>query len=184
MSKIILIIVAIAIISAGFMFLGRGDNQENLAQTKTVKSPINNTETEVLESNLNFAPNFMLETLDGTDIILADYRGEKAVILDFFATWCPNCKRNIPNEVKLYEKYGKDVEVIAINLQESPSKVRDFANEYNIPFPVALDPKGEVSKNFGANYTNFHVLINKEGEIVRKIPGDIKESNFTELIGV
>jgi len=128
------------------------------------------------------APSAEMTSLEGGTIRLADYQGDKPVILDFFATWCPNCRRDMPKLNKFYEKYKDDVEVIGVNLRENPGIVQEFISSQNITFPIVLDPFGRVAQDYLVQYTNTHVLIDKEGNIVRVIPGDIRESDVTSLI--
>ena len=122
-----------------------------------------------------------LAKLGGGTINLADYRGKKPVILDFWTSWCPNCKRDMPRLNSWYQKYKDKVEVIGINLQEPSSTVQRFVDSRNITFPIALDPRRQASLAFQIQYTNTHILINKEGIVVRVIPGDIRESDITSL---
>lgn len=129
------------------------------------------------------APDFSLSKSGGGMVALADYRGKKAVILDFWATWCPECRRDIPHQETFYEKYKDKVEVIGIDLQEEPSLVARVARQYGITYPVALDPQAQASQAYDVQYTNYHVLIDKGGNIVKTVPGDISESDFTSLIG-
>lgn len=131
---------------------------------------------------VNLAPDFSLQTLEGQTITLADYRGEKAVVLDFWATWCPNCQRDMPVLNKLYNEYQGEVEVIGINLQEKTDKVQKFVEQRGINFPVVLDPTASVSRSYGVQYTNTHILIGKDGALVKIVPGDIKESDIKLLI--
>lgn len=127
------------------------------------------------------APDFTLATLDGTQLSLSDYKGKKAVVLDFFATWCPNCKRNIPHLETFYEKYKDRVEVVGIDLQENPALVKDFIATLGVTYPVALDPNGTATQAYGVRGTNYHVLIDKNGNVVGTIPGDISEANIAQL---
>ncbi len=126
--------------------------------------------------------NLSLSKLGGGTIALADYVGKKPVVLDFWASWCPNCQRNMPHLNDLYQKYKDRVEVIGINLQEDPNTIQDFINSRGISFPIALDPSGQASSLFGVRYTNTHILIDKSGQVVRTIPGDIGESDIQSLI--
>ncbi len=130
------------------------------------------------------APDFSLQKLGGGTIALADYKGREPVILDFWATWCPNCQRDIPHQEAFYEKYKGKVEVIGIDLQEDPSLVSHFVSQYGITYPIALDPESRASQAYNAQYTNYHVLIDKNGNIVKKIPGDISEQDFVSLINL
>ncbi len=128
------------------------------------------------------APDFTLEKLGGGTISLAEYKGRKGVVLDFWTTWCPNCKRNMPRLNAFYEKYKDQVEVIGINMQENPSLVQKTITKWGITFPIALDSNSSVTRAYGVRYTNVHVLIDKEGNVVRLIPGDISEADILELI--
>lgn len=132
-------------------------------------------------TNKGLASDFTLETLDGNKITLSDYRGKKPVILDFWASWCPNCQRNMPNEQKLYQKYHDQVEVLGINVKEDPAVVRKFVADNKITFPILMD-KGDIVSLYGINYTNSHILISKDGQMVRTVLGDITEEHFKELI--
>ena len=128
------------------------------------------------------APDFSLSQIGGGTISLSDFRGEKPVVLDFFATWCPNCRRDMPKLSRMYDKYKDQVEVIGINLQENESVVQKFVSSANISFPIVMDPFSQVSRAYGVRYTNYHVLINKEGQIAGIVPGDINESQLKSLI--
>lgn len=134
------------------------------------------------DQNQNFAPDFTLSKLGGGIITLSEYRGKKPVVVDFWASWCPNCRRDMSNLNRFYEKYKDQVEVIGVNLQESQGVVEKFIASRNISFPIALDPSGQVSRAFGIQYTNTHFLIDKEGNLVRAIPGDIREEDIQSLI--
>lgn len=128
------------------------------------------------------APDFSLARLGGGTISVAEFRGKKPVIVDFWASWCPNCRRDMPNLNRYYEKYKDQVEVIGVNLQEAEPTVKDFIASRGISFPIALDPTGHASQIYGIQYTNTHFLIDKEGSLVRQIPGDIRESDIQSLI--
>lgn len=128
------------------------------------------------------AVDFSLQKLDGGTITLSEFRGKKPVVVDFWASWCPNCQRDMPNLNRFYEKYKDKVEVIGVNLQERDSVVRDFIESKNIAFPIALDPFKKASNSFRIQYTNTHFLIDINGNLVRTIPGDIRESDIISLI--
>lgn len=130
----------------------------------------------------NLAPDFALQKLDGGTITLAEFRGKKPVVVDFWASWCPNCRRDMPKLNGFYEKYKDKVEVIGVNLQEKESTVQSFISSRGISFPVALDPFGRASNAFGIQYTNTHFLIDINGNLVRTIPGDISEADIVALI--
>jgi len=129
-----------------------------------------------------FAPNFNLKNLDGQNVTLAQYRDQKPVILDFWASWCPNCRRDMPRLNSWYQKYQNQVEIIGVNLQENESTVRDFISRQGINFPIVLDPAGHASQSYGVRYTNYHVLIDKSGQLVKTVPGDLGEDDLISLL--
>lgn len=128
------------------------------------------------------APDFSLQKLGGGTISVSEFKGKKPVVVDFWASWCPNCRRDMPNLNRYYEKYKDRVEVIGVNLQENEGTVKDFIASRGFSFPIALDPFGQASGAFGIQYTNTHFLIDKNGNLVRTIPGDISESDIASLL--
>lgn len=143
---------------------------------------VSQTSLRGTQSNAQSAPDFSLDKLSGGKISLADYKGKKPVVLDFWATWCPNCQRDIPHLNSFYQTYKDKVEVIGIDLQEDPVAAQQFVTSRGVSYPIALDPNSEASQAYGVRYTNMHVLIDKNGNLVRVIAGDIQESDITSLI--
>ena len=108
------------------------------------------------------------------------------MIIDFWATWCPPCRAEIPGFVKLYEQYkDKGLLIVGISLDQggdAKQKVKDFIKNFNISYPIMMG-NSEVVKKFGgirAIPTTF--IVNKKGEIVKKIIGYRDESFFENLI--
>ena len=94
------------------------------------------------------AADFTIQDINEQVFRLSDYKG-KVIILNFFATWCPPCKREMPDFNEIAEEYKNDVKVIAINVGGEPlSKVKNFVESYGLDFTVALDD-GEVSRLYG-----------------------------------
>lgn len=139
------------------------------------------SEEEISENNIEFAPDFTLETFDGGETTLSEFRGEKPVILDFWASWCHNCQRALPKTEKLYEQYGDQVEIIAVNLNETEKAIGKYLSKEPLSFPVALD-RNTVNRMYGIQYTNTHVFISKEGVHVGTKPGDLTEEDILALI--
>lgn len=172
--------IGAVVLVVGLLALGRwyggGSSPHGSAQNIQQQANISGA-----TQNQNQAPDFSLSKLGGGSISLAEYRGKKPVIVEFWASWCPNCRRNMPHMNSFYQKYKDQVEVIGINLQEDPSKVQNFVSSLGISYPIALDPYGQASRAYGVQYTNYHVLIDKNGNIVRIVPGDISESDVQSL---
>lgn len=141
-----------------------------------------NVEDNSVKDEILYALDFTLKNLTGETVQLSSYRGKKPVVLDFFATWCHNCQRDMPRLSNMYDKYKDDVEVIGVNLRENQRKVESFVDSYGVTFPIVMDPRGATANSYGVRYTNFHVLIDKEGRLVRTVPGDISENEIMSLL--
>lgn len=168
--------IGIILVAAGLLIFGRFHSALPSNNTSSIGASVSGTFAE------SKAPDFTLEKLGGGTITLSEFKGKKPVVVDFWASWCPNCRRDMPNLNRYYEKYKDKIEVIGVNLQESESKVKDFIASRGISFPIALDPYGQASNAFGIRYTNTHFLIDIDGNLVRAIPGDIRESDIVSLI--
>ena len=118
------------------------------------------------------APAFTLQDLNGKNVSLADFQG-KVLILDFWATWCPPCVKEIPHFIELYEQYkDKGLEIVGISLdREGISVVKAFVQKYQIKYPIMMTD-GKVDKAFGgipSIPTTF--LIDSAGNISKKYVG-------------
>jgi len=173
-----LLIGGVIVIAGGLLiFGGLSSNKTPTTGTASINDSISAGSTKA-----NPATDFTLQKLGGGTISLAEFKGKKPVVVDFWASWCPNCKRDMPKLNGFYEKYKDKVEVIGVNLQEKESTVQNFISSRNISFPIALDPSGHASNAFGIQYTNTHFLIDINGNLVRTIPGDISETDIVSLI--
>lgn len=112
------------------------------------------------------APDFELMTLDGKTVKLSDYRGKK-VILNFWATWCPPCKAEMPDIQKFYNETDDNVEILAINI-DPQYDVKKFVREANVTFPVLLDSKDEVNNLYRILTIPTTYFIDGEGIIRSK----------------
>jgi len=113
----------------------------------------------------NLAPDFELETLDGEKVSLSDFRG-KRVMLNFWATWCPPCRAEMPDMQKFHE--NKDVVILAVNLTETESSkdnVPTFVEDYGITFRVPLDEDSSVSTLYQIRPIPTTYLIDSNGMI-------------------
>lgn len=122
----------------------------------------------------NLAPDFELTTLEGKKLKLSDYKGKK-VILNFWATWCPPCKAEVPDMVKFYSSYkDKDIVILGVNLTQSEKdqrSVRDFVNSYGITYPVPLDMESTVAEVYRVTAIPTSYIIDTNGIISQKVVG-------------
>jgi len=111
------------------------------------------------------APDFTLQTLEGEEVSLSDYRGEK-VMINFWATWCPPCRAEMPDMEKFYQ--NEDIVILAVNLTETESglkEVQQFRDEFNLSFPILLDKKVEVANKYEINPVPTSVFVDEDGKI-------------------
>ncbi|MDR3585443.1 MAG: TlpA disulfide reductase family protein [Desulfosporosinus sp.] len=120
-------------------------------------------------------PSFSLPSFpDSQPISLADYQG-KAVLINFWASWCPSCQSETPDLVKASAKYGDKVQFIGVNLssQDSLSDVTAFLEKYGIKYPIVMDTKGTVAQQFQTMAIPTTFFVNRQGIIVDRYVGAI-----------
>lgn len=112
-------------------------------------------------------PDFELPLLNGDVVKLSDLKGEK-VFINFWATWCPPCKEEMPEMQKFYEDYGDEINIIAINItgsERNKEAVQEFIDKYGYTFPVALDKKSKVTDEYMAITIPTSYFIGTDGVI-------------------
>ena len=118
------------------------------------------------------APSFELSSLKGGPVQLADYNG-KVLFINFWATWCGTCKVEMPSMEKLYQRFKEyDFEMLTISVDKDISLIDPFLRQYNLTFPVLLDPNSEVAKkNYKTTGVPETFIVDKSGIIVHKAIG-------------
>ena len=119
------------------------------------------------------APDFTLENMDGDKLSLSDFHGQ-VVMLNFWATWCPPCRREIPSMESIYQDLGKDgFVVLAVNEFEDPDHVFAYTGQLSVDptFPVLFDRDSTVSQLYGVKGLPTTVLIDKQGKMVYRAVG-------------
>ncbi|CAB1129153.1 Thiol-disulfide isomerase or thioredoxin [Candidatus Hydrogenisulfobacillus filiaventi] len=111
------------------------------------------------------APPFTLPATNGQPVSLASLRGQP-VWLNFWATWCPPCRAEIPDLEQVARRYQGRFRLIGINLEENPATVRSFMAAHGMNYPVLLDSTGEVAANYGVTAIPTSVFISPQGRIL------------------
>lgn len=125
------------------------------------------------------APHFTLTGLDQKTYKVGGKR-EKPVILNFWASWCGPCRMEAPDLQKMYEKYGKQVDLYGVNVtsNDSPESAMAFVQSYKLSFPIPMDVAGTVSNRYQIQAFPTTYLIDKEGIVRRKIIGMIDSATL------
>jgi thiol-disulfide isomerase/thioredoxin len=114
------------------------------------------------------APAAKVFGLDGKEANLSQYIGKTPVIIEFWATWCPNCKELEPALLAAAKKYGAQVKFVgvAVSVNESPERVKAFVEKHSLPGDHYFDTKGEATGAYDVPATSYVVVIDKAGKVV------------------
>ena len=151
-----------------------------------------NKDYEVVENGTSVAPSqkvkmkdFWVYTYDDKKINLSDYNG-KPIVVNFFATWCPPCKAELPSFEKLYTIYGENVEFVMVNLTDGYSQIKEdvkvFIDENKYTFPVYYDIDLSAANTYNIYSIPETIFIDKNGNITYNHVGLISETLLEEKI--
>jgi cytochrome c biogenesis protein CcmG/thiol:disulfide interchange protein DsbE len=127
------------------------------------------------------AVDFELPNLNGSTVRLSKFRGERSVLIYFWATWCPYCISVRPEIAKLREKMGpSEMEILGINVggTDSLERLKRYQEGHPVSWPILYDSDGKVSKAYGVQGIPLFVLVNKEGNVVyrdNEPPSDVRK---------
>ena len=168
---LVMLVLAIAIIL--FMLLA-----PTPAQAQDRPTP----EQATLVKDGMVAPDFELTMFDGSVVKLADLKG-KVVLLNFWATWCPPCRKELSRvEKDIIEKFkGQDFVFLPVSRGEKKEVVAAFREKMGYTFPMGLDADSNIYKKYAETYIPRNFLIGKDGKVVKASVG-YDEAEFAELI--
>lgn len=111
------------------------------------------------------APNFTLKSRSGENLKLSEYRGD-VVLVNFWASWCGPCRKEMPKLEELYQKYKNlGFNLLAVNVEEDSSKANDFLKDLSVTFPVLYDNENKVSKLYKVSAMPSTVIIDRDGNV-------------------
>lgn len=125
---------------------------------------------------------FSIGSLDGDNIALADYEGD-VIIMNFWATWCPPCRAEMPGLNRFYEAHQDEgLVILAINEEEAVETVRPFIQANNFTFPVLLDLQGRVAQQYSTRSFPTTFIIDRQGVIQHVQTGEISERELEAIV--
>ena len=139
------------------------------------KPGLENSQPEINEFKSQegyLAPRFTLRNLKG-NLEGLDYHLGKVIIVNFWATWCTPCVKEMPSFENLYRRFrSKGLTILAVSLDKnSPSKVQEFVDKHKLSFPVLLDTDGGAEKLYPSFTIPFTYVVDKKGRIVARVDG-------------
>jgi thiol-disulfide isomerase/thioredoxin len=110
----------------------------------------------------------IVQTLDGKKLDLSKYIGKGPVLIEFWATWCPNCRELMPALLAAERKYGRRVKflAVAVNVNQSVERVRKYLAAHPLPHETVWDADGNAADVFDAPATSYVVVLNAKGVVV------------------
>lgn len=187
---------ALLIISGLVMIISNVNISVNL-KNKTSQQPVNKEQSKKAGENnknsQNFskikAPDFTLADQYGKTHKLSDYKG-KVVFLNFWATWCPPCRGELPHIEEIYKEYknnSNDVIILGViapgvGREGSKQDIIDFMSKSGYTFPVMFDNSGEVMNEYSIEAFPTTFIIDKEGNVKEYVPGAMEKSTMESLI--
>lgn len=128
------------------------------------------------------APDFTTTNIFGNPVSLSDFRGQRSVLLIFWATWCGYCAKELPDLKAFVPSYQDQIQVLVIPSRETKDTVSQYAQDNNINFPLLLDERGDIWDTYLARGTPSHFLIDKQGKIVTLWPGLASSDDLETLM--
>ncbi|MGM0471078.1 MAG: TlpA family protein disulfide reductase [Bacillota bacterium] len=164
---ILFILVVSLLVLAGCSFNKRNANQ---SQDRPVKAKVDFK-----------APNFTLPTLKQKQINLSDYK-DRVILINFWATWCPPCRAEMPYIQQLNEEMSDKVKILAINVREKPTQVKEFIKKNNYNFTILMDQEAEVANKYLVRGVPKTIVINRNGIIKGEHVGSMNLEQMKSLI--
>lgn len=132
----------------------------------------------------NLAPDFTLNTISGEAITLRDFTadGGQPVVVNFWATWCPPCRVEMPYFQRVSEKYDGRVGVLSINQAESPETIAEFAERYGLSYDLLIDQDMRVNNLYGVLNLPTTLFIDRNGVVREVLIGTISQAVLEDRI--
>lgn len=165
-----------------------GPHASPIAAGAARKLPDDDSRVIRFASNPQAAPPFLVNDLDGNAVSTADWGG-KIVVLNFWATWCPPCREEIPELIELSNRYKDRLIIIGVSMDDSaPEEVKQFAKSMGMNYPIVMGSREIASEYGGVPALPTSFVINKDGRIVQKhvglFPTEVYEGEIRALLGL
>jgi peroxiredoxin len=150
------------------------------AQVITTPTPIKNIPLGIAPGQLAF--DFTLDDVSGQRIKLSDLRG-RPVVINFWATWCPPCRQELPALQSAYQRFrDQGVVLLGVNLKENVETIQNFTTQFGLTYPLLLDRDGAVSERYQVRGIPTTVIVDADGVVRARHVGPLTEDKFAEYV--
>ena len=167
------LIVLVALLGGGWIVLSR--------ETEATNQPIALTTAPYVGA---LAPDFTAQTHNGATVTLSDFtaNGGRPVVLNFWATWCPPCRIEMPHFEAAAQLYGPDVAILGVNQAESPGTIANYATDHGLSYPLLVDQEMTVNHLYGILNLPTTVFIDANGIVREVLVGTMSRAVLEERI--
>lgn len=163
--------LGVALLGGAWIVISKSPPEANTGVTDLTQAPIAGY----------LAPQFSLQTTLGESITLAEYNG-KPVVLNFWASWCPPCRAEIPHFQAVSKKYNGQAVILGIDQGEPASIVSDFANAMGVSYPLLLDTDSSANRLYGVTALPTTIFIDRDGVISEVYTGIANQAILEDRI--
>jgi len=167
------VIVLTALLGSGWIYLSRED--------ETSSQPIPLTTAPYVGA---LAPDFTAQTISGDSLILRDFTAGDGtpVVLNFWATWCPPCRVEMPHFEAASHLYAGEIAILGVNQAESATTITDYANDHGLTYPLLIDREMKVNNLYGVLNLPTTVFIDRNGVVREVLIGTISQAVLEQRI--
>lgn len=128
------------------------------------------------------APDFTAQTVHGETVRLSDMKG-RVVMLDFWTSWCPPCRREAPALAEVYREYqGNNVEFVGVAIWDDPEDVKEYVESFGLTYPNLVDARGRIGMSYGVIGIPEKFFVGPDGNLVRKFVGPIDSETLRDAL--
>ena len=167
------LITLVSLLGAGWIYVSRETGGDNEPMPVTTAPYVG-----------NLAPNFTLQTFDGQTLTLHDYTvdGGMPVVLNFWATWCPPCRVEMPYFENVSTLYDGEVAILGLNQAESAAIIGDYARDHGLSYPLLVDEDMTVNNLYGVLNLPTTIFIDKNGVVREVLIGTISQAVLEDRV--
>ncbi len=173
----IVVLAAMVVVVAGLLFLAKFQKKFSAGQH------LSGSGAATVAAKGHDAPDFVLTDLQGKTLKLSDLRG-KAVVLNFWATWCPPCKAEIPLFVELQKRYGaQGLQIVGVSMDDGDQNdVEKFAAENSINYPILFGKEKVAEQYGGIEYLPTTFYIDRSGVVIARVFGQPERAEIEQNV--